>query len=108
MENLFKKIESNSNFFIGQLNAAQNLFAGFVKYNNDFIIPYLTSTAYFSRAELSKLDKDSPGKQWDAYADLLKFNLDLLSRYFSGSMQAIDDFNNKELENYLQKKQILF
>jgi len=101
MENLFKKLESNSNFFIDQMNAAQNLFAGFVKYNNDFIIPYLTSTAYFNKAELSKLDKDSPGEQWDAYADLLKFNLDLLGRYFSGSIQAIDDFNNKELENYL-------
>lgn len=101
MENLFKEMESNSKFFMDRMEAAQNLFAGFVKYNNDFIIPYLTSTAYFSKAELSKLAKDSLGEQWDAYADLLKFNLDLLGRYFSGSLQAMDDFNRKELENYL-------
>lgn len=101
MENLFKEMEKNSNFFMDRMEASQNLFAGFVKYNNDFIIPYLTSTAYFSQAELSKLDKDSLGEQWDAYAGLLKFNLDLLGRYLSGSLQAMDDFNRKELENYL-------
>ena len=75
MENPFKKMESNSNFFIDQMNAAQNLFAGFIKYNNDFMIPYLTSTANFSKAEVSRLDKNSHGEQWDAYVDLLKFNL---------------------------------
>jgi len=32
MENLLKKMESDSNFFIDQMNAAHNLFAGFVKY----------------------------------------------------------------------------
>ncbi len=101
MENLFKKIESNSNFFIDQMNAAQNLFAGFVTYNNNFIIPYMISTEYFRKAEVSKLDTDSPGELWSAYVDLLKFNIKLLSRCFSGNMQAIDDFTNKELENYL-------
>jgi len=50
---------------------------------------------------LAKLDKDSLGEPWDAYVDLLKFNLELLGRYFSGSMQAINDFVGKELENYL-------
>jgi len=101
MENLLKKIEENSNFFIEQMNAAQNLFAGFVKYNNDFVLPYLISTAYFSKAELSKFNVDSPGEHWDAYVDLLKFNLDLLGRSFSGSMRAMDDCLKKELENYI-------
>ncbi len=101
MENLFKKIESHSNFFIDQMNASQNLFEGFVKYNNDFVIPYLTSTAYFSKAEMSKLTKDSYGEQWDAYVNLLKFNIDISDRYLSGSMKAIDGFVKKELENYL-------
>ncbi len=100
MEDLFKKMELNSNFFIDQMNAAQNLFTGFLKYNNDFIIPYLISTAYFSEAELSKLDNDSLGEQWDAYADLLKFNLDLFNRCFSSNMRAMDGFVKKELENY--------
>ena len=101
METLLKIIEDNSNFFIEQMNAAQNLFAGFARYNNDFILPYLISTAYFSKAELSKLNMDSPGEQWNAYVDLLKFNLDLLGRCFSGSIQAMDDCLKQEFENYI-------
>ncbi len=101
MEPLFQKMESSTNFLIDQLNATQNLFSGFVRYNNDFLIPYLISTAYFSKAELSKLDKNSLGEQWDAYVELLKFNLELLGRFFSGSLRAIDDLMDKELENYL-------
>ena len=46
MEDLLKKMESNASFFIDQMNAAQNLFAGFVKYNNEFITPYLVSIEY--------------------------------------------------------------
>ncbi|SMD10557.1 hypothetical protein SAMN02746065_1357 [Desulfocicer vacuolatum DSM 3385] len=101
MENLFKKIENDSKFFIEQMIAAQNLFAGFARYNNDFILPYLISTAYFSKAELSKLNMESPGEQWNAYVDLLKFNLNLLGKYFSGSMRAMDECLKKELENYI-------
>lgn len=101
MENLFKKAEPNSHFFIDQMNAAMNLCEGFVRYNSNFVIPYLISTAYFSKAEMSQLEKKSHGEQWDAYVDLLKFNLGLLDRYLSGSIQAMDDYVKQELENYL-------
>lgn len=100
MENLPKKNESNPSFFFDQMNAAQNLFSGLIKYNNEFLIPYLISTAYFSTAELSRLDKDSLGEQWDDYVRLLKFNMDLFGRSLCSSMRAVDGFINKELENY--------
>ena len=101
MKDLLQTIEDNSLFFIEQMNAAQNLFTGFGKYNNDFILPYLISTAYFSKAELSESNMDSPGEDWEAYGELLKFNLELLSKSFSGSMRAMDDCLKKEFENYI-------
>ncbi|MFH2059450.1 MAG: metal transporter [Pseudomonadota bacterium] len=101
MESSFKKLESSSNFFIDQFVAAQNLFSGFEKYNNDFMAPYLTSIACFGQAELSKMDKSSFCEQWESYVELLKFNMDLMGKGFSGSMQAMDGVVNRELENYL-------
>jgi len=80
MENLFKKMESNSNLFIDQMNAVQNLFAGFLPYNNNFIIPYLISTEYFRKAEMSKWNKDSHRDLWGAYMDLFKLNIELFGQ----------------------------
>ncbi len=100
MEDLFEKMEASSSLLLDQMEAIQNMLAGFSKYNMDFLIPYLISTAYFSQAELSKLKQNSPVEQWGAYMELLNFNIDLCGKYFSGSVRAIDEFINKEIENY--------
>jgi len=86
--------------FFGYLNAANNLFAGISRYNNDFFIPWLTATFYFSSVELSTHHKESPLEQWHAYMKLLEFNMELFSRYHSGSMGALDDFCKKESKNW--------
>lgn len=87
---------SCSDIFIDNINAANNLLLCITKYNNDFFIPWLTSTFYFRDAELSGAQKDSPIEQWNAYMKLLEFNMELFSRYHSGSMSALDDFVKKE------------
>ncbi|MBF0469402.1 MAG: metal transporter [Desulfamplus sp.] len=86
--------------FFEHLNAANNLITGISKYNSDFFIPWLTSTFYFSKAELSGKHKDSPLEQWSAYMKLLDFNMELYSRYHSGSLGALEDFCKKESKNW--------
>lgn len=90
---------SSPEIFLEHLNATNNLLSGITKYNNDFFIPWLTSTFYFSNAELSGVHKDSPSEQWNGYMKLLEFNMELFSRYHSGSMGALEDFIQKESTN---------
>jgi len=86
--------------FLGYLNAVNNLLSGITRYNNDFFIPWLTSTFYFSTVELSTNHNESPLEQLNAYMKLLGFNIELFSRYHSGSMGALNDFYTKESKNW--------
>ncbi len=89
----------NYHLLIKNFNAANNLLLGITKYNNDFFIPWLTATLYFSNIELSGIHKDSPLEQWSAYMKLLEFNIELFARYHAGSMSALDEFLKKESKN---------
>ena len=94
------EMEKQCNFLMDQMHATQNLCVGFAKYSLDFVTPYLTSIEYFSKAELSKISKSSLEDQWESYINLLRFNIDLWGRCFSGSMKAMEGFLNRELQNY--------
>ncbi|MFO7751447.1 MAG: metal transporter [Desulfobacteraceae bacterium] len=82
-----------------QFNAAQSFFTGVLKYNNEFLLPFLTATGYFTNVELSRAMKGPDLEQFDSYMDLLEFNGDLLSRYFSGSIGAVNEYSERELKN---------
>jgi len=84
---------------VDQFNATQNFFTGFLKYNNEFLLPFLTATGYFTNVELSRAMKEPDLECFDSYMDLLEFNVDLLSRYASGSIGAVNRFNERELKN---------
>lgn len=99
LEDCNQKMAAGAKFLVDNISAAKNFFAGFLKYNNDFLIPFLLSSGYFTNAELSKTMKDFPGESFNEYMDLLEFNIDLLSRYFSGSFNALNEYNNRELKN---------
>lgn len=45
---------------VNQINSAGNYAAGFSKYLNDFMVPYLLATNYFSNAETEKIAKTTP------------------------------------------------
>ncbi|MBF0204831.1 MAG: metal transporter [Desulfamplus sp.] len=90
-----------TDMFIEHLNASNNLASGFAKYNNDFFIPLFTSMVYFSNVELSEIHKDSPLELWNAYTKLFDFNMELSSRYHSGSFGALNDFFKKESKNFI-------
>lgn len=95
-------LSSRSDMFLEYINAYNNLLSGITKYNNEFFIPWLTSTLYFSGVELSRTHKETPLENWSAYMKLFEFNMELYARYHSGSMGALNDFSKKELKNWYE------
>jgi hypothetical protein len=85
-----------------QLKITKNLVAGFSKYSNEFLFPFLMATYYFSNVELKKFLGNSPVDRFNAYMDLFEFNTDLVLRYFTGSAKAMEDYSVREMKNYIE------
>ena len=81
------------------MSASQNYLTALSKYANDFVLPYLIAISYFNDVEKYKLWSTSPLETVQSYMDLLAFNLDLISRGISGSMQAMASSGKMEMEN---------
>jgi PAS domain S-box-containing protein len=81
-----------------QANSAGNYVAGFSKYLNDFMAPYLLATNYFSNAEMWKIPKTPPLEGLQSYSGLMQFNSELGGRALISSMKAMNDYGNMELK----------
>ena len=57
---LKENLEKNMSAFNHLFSASQNCLTAFSKYANDFVIPYLIATSYFSNVEKQKLRSTSP------------------------------------------------
>jgi hypothetical protein len=93
--NSIKNLES----FTQMVQMIQNYYAGFSKYANEFTVPYLMATLYFSGVEQKKLFKTPPLESIQSYMDLLEFNMGLFTRGFQSSMKAIFSYNQYEMQN---------
>jgi hypothetical protein len=98
-ENLPEKLLAPAETIGKQVSATQNCYAGISKYLNEFMIPYLIASNYISGVEQSKLLSTPPLESFQSYMELMEFNLDICSRFLSGSMKAINNYNNKEIQN---------
>ena len=94
-----KNFEKNMSAFNHLIHASQNYLTAFSKYANDFVIPYLIATSYFNTVEKQKLRSTSPLDSVQSYMELLAFNLDLVGRSISGSMQVLANSGKMEMEN---------
>jgi len=101
LEKLSENILSPIEMLTQQVGATQNYYAGLSKYVNDFLLPYLASTHYFAGVEKMKLMNTSPLESLQSYMELMGFNMDVSNRFFTGSMRAVNEYNNKELQNAL-------
>jgi polyphosphate kinase len=71
-EAFIDRMMSHVHVVANHLTAMQNYCAGYTKYLNDFMIPFLVSTNYFSRVEQDKLLMTSPLETFQSYMDLLR------------------------------------
>ncbi len=94
-EKMLSPVEAITN----HVSTSQNYYVGLSKYLNEFMTPYLIATNYFSGVENSRLVMTSPFENFQSYMELFDFNFDIYNRYIQGSLKAINDYNNKELQN---------
>lgn len=98
-----KDLDANSvksfETFSNMIQLIQNYYAGFSKYANEFTIPYLLAAIYFNGVEQKKLLNKPPLESFQSYMDLLEFNMNLFSRSFKSSINAISSYNQLEMRN---------
>jgi hypothetical protein len=99
VEKISEKIFFPVQAVAGQVNAVQNGWTSFMKYMNEFVTPCLLSTNYFAGVEQAKLMTTSPLESFQSYMGLFDFSLELTNRFLTGSMRAINDYNNREMQN---------
>ncbi|AOY57338.1 hypothetical protein [Desulfococcus multivorans] len=91
------KMMSHVNAAANHLTAMQNYFTGYARYLNEFMIPFLISTHYFRQVEQEKLLMSSPFEAFQAYMDLLSFNLDISNKGLSAGMEMMNAYLKQEM-----------
>jgi hypothetical protein len=95
---LQEQTEKGWEFLSHLVNTPQNIIAGFSKYANDFIIPFMLATNYFAEVERRRILKSSPMEVFQAYMELFQLNFDLFKRGTKSSLEAIRNYNKWETE----------
>ena len=101
-EKLTQTLLSPAKLAVDQFVAMQNCFAGFTKYVNEFMVPYLISTNYFGMAEQEKISESSPMDSMLSHLELMEFNTDLSARNLNASLKALGDYSRKELPRAME------
>jgi hypothetical protein len=83
------------------LSAFQTGMATLTRYNNAFFIPFLISSAYFSREESQRFWARTPLENFSAYLKLGQMNLDLIGRALSGGLMATNQFLEMGIQDLL-------
>lgn len=86
-ENIAEKVELAQNYFLDMLS-----------YMNEFAVPYLSASRYFSGVEQRKLLSNSPVENMLSYMGLADINLDLAARSFLGTLKAISTYGTKDIK----------
>ncbi|HCY87274.1 MAG TPA: metal transporter [Desulfobacteraceae bacterium] len=87
-------------FWVTQFRAVQDFYTGLSRYQADFLVPYLISLVYFSRAEMARDPAHMGNNAFKDYLSLLEFSTDLWGRGVKGSVNALGDFLNSESQSY--------
>ncbi len=99
MENLWKTMALDQGRVMEQLTAGQELATSLYRYQTDFSVPLGLALAYLLREEWSQMTCSSAGEQVSDCFDLMTLCLNLWGRSFSGTVQAWDQYWDKEAEN---------
>ncbi len=94
---MFEKMMSPLHVLANHFTAVQNYYAGYTKYLNEFFIPYMVSTHYFRDVEQGRMLASTPWENLQSYMELMSFNMELSSRYYTASMRVINEYATREM-----------
>lgn len=101
MNDLFATFENWHKTFTDQVFAASYFMQGMKSYGDEFLNPLIIATELFTQVESKRLGERDPHQTYESYIQLLKMNLDLLTRYAQGSMAVMDEYHKQELSDYI-------
>lgn len=81
-----------------QMEAAQKYFLEVLTYVNDFTVPFLSASKYFTSVENIRFLNNSPSDNLSSYLGLADMNLDLAARSFLGTLKAVTTYGTKDVK----------
>lgn len=84
-----------------QVDFNKNFTEGLNTYNNDFLRPLLTAAEVFNNVESTRFWQRTPIDNVNSYMKLLGCNVDLLARYYLGTMKVLEQYNKKESQKVI-------
>ena len=100
MKDFFSMFNTWNKTVSAQVDFNRNLTEGVNVYNNDFLRPLLTATEVFNNIESTRFWQRTPVDNANSYMKLLGCNVDLLARYYLGTMKILGEYNKKEPQMY--------
>jgi len=100
MKDLFSMFNTWNKTVSAQVDFNKNLTEGLNVYNNDFLRPLLAATEVFNNIESTRFWQRTPVDNANSYLKLLGCNVDLLARYYLGTMKVLGEYNKKESQKY--------
>ena len=95
IENTLSPMEES----INHVNAGQNYLCALSEYVNDFMLPYLSATSYFSQTEKLKSLNSNLFENITSMLELSEFNFDISGKSCSSTIKAANDFVSKEFND---------
>ena len=93
---IYKDMVAPINDSLDSVKAIQDCWLGFSNYVNDFLIPFLNASGYFGNVEHQRVIANSPAENIKSQMDLLRFNVELFTKGYTGALKFLNDYVNKE------------
>lgn len=101
MQDMFTMFDTWNKTVAAQLDLNNTFLEGVEIYNNDFLRPLLTATEVFNNVESARFWQRTPAENVSSYFKLLDCNIDLLARYYQGTMKVLDQYSEKESPHFI-------
>mgnify|MGYP000887707390 FL=1 len=82
--------------------AVQNYLVGLSDYMNEFMNPMMSASRYLMDEEKKNALVVSPSENLESQLQLLRFNMDVAERGFSGTWKFLNDYLNREGQEFLE------
>lgn len=101
MHDIYTLFNTWNRAVMAQTEIARCFTEGVTGYNNDFLRPLLAAAEVFNKVEAADFWKRTPLDNINSYLKLLDCNVDLLSRYYLGTLKVLGQYSQKELDPFL-------
>jgi hypothetical protein len=101
MQDFFTMLDTWNKTVTTQADIVKYFIEGSTTYNNDFLRPMLAASEVFNNVESTRIWQRTPLDNINSYLKLHDCNVDLMSRYYMGTMKVLEQYSQKETDKFL-------